>query len=151
MRSRLAIVMLTLVSSLCLAASPQKPTKTKYLVTTVGSFEMTEAGGVAYAMAYDVREKLPAQVFAVAIFENPESSREPLRKEFEVPADAESIKVESPGMHSIRNDVLYKASLALYLDAGHKNRLVQHEQKVLFKIGKQMHSFVQQRYGVTIR
>jgi hypothetical protein len=151
MRFRFAVVMLTLVSCLCLAASPQKPTKTKYLITTVGSFVMTEESGVAYSMAYEVRGKLPAQVFVVAIFENPESPKQPLRREFEVPADAKSIKVESPGIHSIRNDVLYKASLSLYLDPGHTNRLVQHDQKVLFQMGKQMHGFVQQRYRVTIR
>jgi len=151
MRSKLAVVMLTLISSLCLAASPQKPTKTKYLVTTVGSFVMAEEIGVSYSMAYDVLETLPAQVFVVAIFENPESPKEPLRKEFEVPADAKSIKVESPGVHSIRNDVLYRASLSLYLDPGHTKRLVRHDQRVLFKMGNQMHDFVQQRYGVTIR
>jgi hypothetical protein len=63
MRSRLAVVMLTLVASLCLAASPQKPSKTKYLLTTVAGFMMTEESGAAYSMAYEVREKLPAQVF----------------------------------------------------------------------------------------
>ena len=151
MRSRLTLVILTLVASLCLAASPQKPTKTKYLLTTVGGFVMTEENGAAYSMAYEVREKLPAQVYVVATFENPESPKEPLKREFETPADATSIKVESPGIHSIRNDVLYKVSLSLYLDAGHKNRLVEHNDKVLFKMGKQMHPFVKQRYGVTIR
>lgn len=151
MRSRLTPVMLTLVTSLCLAASPPKPAKTKYLLTTAGGFVMTEESGAAYSMAYEVREKLPAQVYVVAIFENPESSREPLRKEFETSADAKSIQVESPGIHSIRNDVLYKVSLSLYLDPGHKTRLAQHDDKVLFKMGKQMHAFVQQRYGVTIR
>lgn len=80
MRSRLTLVMLTLAASLCLAASPQKPTKTKYLLATVGRFVMTEENGAAYSMAYEVREKLPAQVFAVATFENPESRKTPLRQ-----------------------------------------------------------------------
>lgn len=151
MRYRLAVVILALVSSLCLAASPQKPAKTKYLLTTIGGFVMTEENGVAYSMAYEVRETLPAQVFAVAIFENPEAPKEPLRKEFEVPADAKNIKVESPGIHSIRNDVLYKVSLSLYLDPGHTNRFVKHEDQVLFKMGKEIHGFLQQRYGVTVR
>ena len=151
MRSSLPLVLLTLVASLCLAASPQKPTKTKYLLTTAGGFVMSAEAGLAYSMAYEVREKLPAQVYVVAIFENPESPKEPLRKELEAPADATSIKVDSPGIHSIRNDALYKVSLSLYLDPDHKTRLVEHNDKVLFKMGKQMHGFVQQRYGVTIR
>lgn len=54
-------------------------------------------------------------------------------------------------MHSIRNDVSYKVSLSLYLDSGHKNRLVQHDDKVLFRMGKELHGFLQQRYGVTVR
>jgi hypothetical protein len=151
MRSRLAVVMLTLVASLCLAASPQKPSKTKYLLTTVAGFMMTEESGAAYSMAYEVREKLPAQVFVVATFENPEAPKEPLKRDFEIPADAKSIKVESPGIHKIRNDVLYKVSLSLYLDPGHTRLLVRHDQKVLFKMGKEIHGFLQQRYGVTVR
>ena len=151
MRSRLALVMLTLVGSLCLAASPQKPAKTKYLLTTVGGFTMSEEKGAVYSMAYEVREALPAQVFVVAVFENPETSEAPLRKEFEIPADAKSIRVESPGIHRIRNDVLYKVSLSLYLDPGHTRLLVRHNQKVLFKMGKEIHGFLQQRYGVTVR
>jgi hypothetical protein len=112
---------------------------------------MTEENGAAYSMAYEVRETLPAPVFAVAIFENPESPKAPLRKEFKIPADAKSIQVESPGIHSIRNDAIYKVSLSLYLDPGHTSRVVQHDQKVLFKMGKEMHGFLQQRYGVTVR
>jgi hypothetical protein len=143
--------MLSLVASLCLAASPQKPTKTKFLLTKVGGFVMSEENGVAYSMAYEVRENLPAQVFVVAIFDNPESPKAPLIKEFEVPADAKTIQVESPGIHSIRNDALYKVSLSLYLDADHTRRLVQHNDRVLFKVGKEMHGFLQQRYGITVR
>lgn len=151
MRFRPTVMVLALASSLCLAASPQKPNMTKYLLTTVGSFEVTEENGIAYSMAYAVRETLPEQVFAVATFENPESSKQPVKKEFEVSADEKTIRVRSPGFHSIRNDALYKVSLSLYLDPGHKLRLVKHDQKVLFKMGREMHGFLQQRYGVTVR
>lgn len=150
MRFRPAVMMLALASSLCLAASPQTPNMTKYLLTTVGSFEATEENGIAYSMAYSVREPLPAQVFAVATFENPVSSKQPVRMEFEVPAGEKTIRVRSPGFHSIRNDTLYTVSLSLYLDPDHKNRLVKHDQKVLFKMGTEMHGFLQQRYGVTV-
>lgn len=151
MRSRHPVALFALFATLCLAASPQKPAKTKYLLTTVAGFTMSEENGAKYSMAYEVREPLPAQVFVVAVFENPEDPKEPLSKEFEVPADAKSIKVESPDIHSIRNDTLYKVSLSLYLDPDHKSRLARHDQKVLFKTGKEMLGFLQQRYGVTVR
>jgi hypothetical protein len=151
MRFRPALVMLPLIASLCLAASPQKPTKSKYLLTTVAGFSMTDTDGATYSMAYEVREQLPAQVFVVALFENPEAPKTPLRKEFEVPADAKRIQVQSPGIHVIRNDVLYKVSLSLYLDPDHADLLVRHDQKVLFKMGKEIHGFLQQRYGLTVR
>jgi hypothetical protein len=151
MRIRSVLLILPLITSLCLAASPQKPTKTKYLLSTVAGFTMTETDGAVYSMAYEVREPLPAQVFVVVLFENPEAPKSPLRRELEVPADANVIQVQSPGIRVIRNDALYKVSLSIYLDPGHKNLLARHDQKVLFKMGKEMHGFLQQRYGLTVR
>jgi hypothetical protein len=156
MRLKLALVMLPLITSLCLAASLQKPTKTKYLLSTRAFFTMTEAGGATYDMAYDVRENLPAQVYVVVLFEDPEAPRTPLKKEFELAADAKKIQVQSTGFHMIRNDTLYNVSLLLYLDPGHTRLLARHDQKVLFKLGKDkvskdMLDLLQKKYGLTVK
>ena len=151
MRSKMALVLLTLMTSLCFAASQKAPTKSKYLEPTGAVFMFSEKGGTYYEMHYKIRKALPGRVYFVVIFENPEAPNDPLITEFELPPDAKAIVFESRGIHSIRNNERYKVNLSMYRDAAHTKQLDQHDQEVLFSMPRQLLGDLRQRYGLTVQ
>jgi hypothetical protein len=120
-------------------------------MTTGAGFALTETDGAVYAMTYEIRKALPAKVYCVALFESPEAPKTPLRRECELPADAKQIQIHSPRISAIRNNTRYKVKLTLYLDSEHTSVFTQHDQEVLFNMKKELHGFLQQRYGLVVR
>jgi hypothetical protein len=151
MRRALALLSSVLVSTLCLADRQPTPNRTEYLLSVGAGFQLSEENGVTYGMSYKVIKPLPAQVFCVAMFANPEDPDIPLTKELAVPADAKEIQVQSPAIHSIQNDRRYLVRLTLYLDAEHTKMLTQHDQAVLFQIPADMLQLVRDRYRLTVQ
>jgi hypothetical protein len=142
---------LLLATSFCFAASSPKAAKSQYLRTTGAGFLLSKVDGAIYAMNYEVRKPLPSRLFCVAVFDNPEAPESPFRKEFEVSPDATDIKIQSPGIHSIQNNLRYKVRLVLYLDAGHTKKLSQHDQEVLFSMPPEILDQVLEKFSLKVQ
>ena len=135
MRSGLAVLLLTLLPSAAVySASPPRPAKSEYLITTGAGFLLEKERGAYYGMNFSIRKPLPGAVYLVALFDNPEVPDTPLRTELVVPADATEIQFQSPGVHQIGNNKRYEVRLTLYLDADRTKVLGTHRQDVLFSM-----------------
>lgn len=150
MRITVMMALLLLAPVFCLAASEPKPTKSEYLLSTGAGFTLAEGEGARYAMDYVVRKKLPGQIFAVAIFENPESPGLLLRSELTISIEAKEISFQSPAFHSITNDQRYRVQLMLYLDAEHTKLLAEHDQDVRFKMPVGLLEQLRKQYSLVV-
>ena len=120
MRQLLAIAGALLVAiTSAHGASPPKPTKSEYLVSTGAGFTLTRGEGLNYGMNYELRKQLAAPLFIVATFENPETDAPPLRPELVVDPGTKEFAVQSALIKVITHDKTYEVLLQLYADAEH--------------------------------
>jgi hypothetical protein len=152
MRLTAAIAVLALLLPVVvIAASQPSPSKSEYLISTGAGFGVDKDTGAFYGMNFTVRKALPATVYVVALFDNPENPEVPLKVEVTVQADAQEIQLRSPPIHAITNNKRYSVRLALYTAADHTQLLTRHSQEVLFSVPKQMAVVFSEQYGVTVR
>ena len=152
MACRITIVLLALVAPIVVvAASQPSPTKSEYLISTGAGFGLEKDEGAFYAMNFAVRKALPATIYVVALFDNPEGPERPLKIEVTVQADAKEIQLRSPPIHAITNNKRYLVRLMLYTDSDHTQLLSSHGQEVLFSVPKQLAVQFSEQYGVAVR
>ena len=133
------------------AASQPSPTKSEYLISVGAGFGLERDKGAFYGMNFAVRKALPATVYVVALFDNPEGPELPLKVEVTVQADAKEIQLQSPRIHAITNNQRYSVRLMLYTDSDHTQLLSSHSQEVLFSVPKRMAMQLSEQYGVAVR
>jgi hypothetical protein len=152
MRFTLTIVSLALLLPIVVvAASQPSPTKSEYLISIGAGFGLEKDKGAFYAMNFAVRKALPATVYVVALFDNPEGPEHPLKTEVTVQAEAKEIQVRSPPIHAITNGKRYNVRLMLYTDSDHTQLLSSHSQEVLFSVPKKLAAQFSEQYGISVR
>jgi hypothetical protein len=151
MRIFLVILAGFFIASAMLAASEPEPNKTEFLLTTGAGFQLSKEKGAVYGMSYQVRSAFPADIFGVALFEDPSDPDKPLKKEFKVAADAKEIRLQSQGLRTVQNDHVYSVKLMLYLDPEHTDLLSEHDQDVLFNVPEAMVDMVRENFGVDVQ
>jgi hypothetical protein len=145
------VSLLSLLPFVVVATSLPSPSKSEYLISTGAAFGLASDTGAFYAMNFDVRKALPAAVYVVALFDNPENPELPLKAEVTVQADAKEIQLRSPPIHAFTNNKRYKVRLMLYTDSDHAHLLTSHSQEVLFSVPKQLVRQFSEQYGIAVR
>ena len=151
MRHVLAIVAVyVLAVAPAYAASPPRPTKSEYLVTTSAGFAMSRGEGLRYTMNYELQKASTEPLYVIALFEIPEVATSPLRVELVVEAGTNEFTVQSPPIRVITHDTKYEASLELYADADHTQLLETHKQQLLFSVPPASEASMEEQAGIQI-
>ena len=117
MRALLAVAAAVMLApTLVMAASPPRPAKSEYLVSSSAGLVMTEERGVYYSVAFSIRKPLNGPAYATIEFPNPEPSAPPFRIDLLVPAGATEISAESPRLTTLRHDTRYPVAVRLFRD-----------------------------------
>jgi hypothetical protein len=151
---RLAVLLLVLLSvaSGCSfnPSRPPSPNRSEYILSKAAGFLFVPGGGVVYGTAFALTRLIEKPVYAVALFENPESGAPPLRVAVTIEPGNSEFQVKSPRLNVLTNNRLYTVNLSIYLDDAHTQLLGVHQQQVLFSVPPDLELRIEREYGVRI-
>ena len=107
-------------------------------------------GGVVYGTAFALTRLMDRPVYAVALFENPESGAPLLRVAVTIEPGNSEFQVKSPRLNVLTNNRLYTVSLSIYWDDAHTQLLGVHQQQVLFSVPPDLELRIEREYSVRI-
>ena len=149
---QIVFTLLALVSiSVGHAASPPKPTKSEYLLSTGAGIALSVDDGARYGMNFAVLKDVPAPIYVTILFENPEKGGAPLRQDATLPAGATELVAKSERLPMVRNNKKYLVEVKLYSDEARAHLLGTHKQQVLFAVPKQLIQQIEQEFGTKIQ
>jgi hypothetical protein len=138
-----------LIATQTLAASPPKPTKSKYLQTSFAKFTISRSRRAGnYEMEYRLLRFPVPQMYIEVSFQDPESPQSQLRVEQSIPSNSLDFVVRSPEFRKAQNGRLYAVQLLLYSDPARKRLIDKHVQSVLLYFSPQQLPQVQQFFEV---
>jgi hypothetical protein len=120
-------------------AGPTGPTKTEYLITIGAGFSIDRsAGGLYYAMSYQIRKNLKAPLYVSIQYQNPNNSDSPFIRDAIFKPKQKVFRTESPAFKAIKNNHSYNVLIKLYEDEDRKNLISKHSQKVYFSVPEKL-------------
>jgi hypothetical protein len=132
-------ITLALILSTSVFAGPTGPTKTEYLKTTSAGFSIDRsAGGLYYAMSFQIRKNLKAPLYVSVQYQNPNNSDSPFIRNAKFTPKQKVFRTESPAFKEIKNNHSYLVSIKLYDDKERKNLISKHSQKVYFSVPEKL-------------
>ena len=138
-KSFIALILVLISVSLCVADSMPMPTKSKYFTTKGGGFVIKrQLKSFHYSISYIINKPFSTDIPIIVEFENPNDIENPLTFEGIIKANQSELHVQSELINSITNNKNYKVVLKAYKDNSYIELICEQIDHVRFQIPQSM-------------